>query len=122
MSGAGCSELRLGKPAKVAIAPSDGSAGDAGLKVNFVKNNLTAIIIWVVVIGAAFAYAWWKGYLLRLSNYVALTREELRKCTWPTWEELKGSTVVVTISIALLGIFCYVVDTVFYYLVRLISA
>jgi preprotein translocase subunit SecE len=35
---------------------------------------------------------------------------------------LKGSTVVVTISIALLGIFCYAVDTVFYYLVRLISA
>jgi preprotein translocase subunit SecE len=73
------------------------------------------------MIGAAFAYAWYKGYLVRLSNYVAQTREELRKCNWPTWDELKGSTVVVTISIALLGGFCYVVDTVFYYLVRLIS-
>jgi preprotein translocase subunit SecE len=82
-----------------------------------VKNNLTPILVWVVVIGAAFAFAWWKGYLLRLSNYVALTREELRKCTWPTWDELKGSTLVVTISIVLLGGFTYAVDKVFQYLV-----
>ncbi len=74
-----------------------------------------------MVIGAAFAFAWYRGYLVRLANYVAQTREELRKCNWPTWEELKGSTVVVTISIALLGLFCYAVDTVFYYLVRWIS-
>jgi preprotein translocase subunit SecE len=86
-----------------------------------VKNNLTAIIIWVVIIGASFAYAWWKGYLVRLSNYVAQTREELRKCTWPTWDELKGSTVLVSVAIALLGLFTYGIDTVFYYLVRLIS-
>ncbi|HEX4264707.1 MAG TPA: preprotein translocase subunit SecE [Verrucomicrobiae bacterium] len=85
------------------------------------KNNLTAIIIWVVIIGASFAYAWWKGYLVRLSNYVAQTREELRKCTWPTWDELKGSTVLVSVAIALLGLFTYGIDTVFYYLVRLIS-
>jgi len=76
----------------------------------------------VVVIGGAFAYLWWKGYLTQLSNYVALTREELRKCAWPTWDELKGSSVVVAISIALLGLFTYGVDTVFYYLVRLISS
>jgi preprotein translocase subunit SecE len=86
-----------------------------------VKHNLTGILIWVAVIGAAFAYAWWKGYLVRLSNYVALTREELRKCTWPTWDELKGSTLLVTISIALLGGFTVLVDVVFQYLVRLIS-
>jgi len=78
-------------------------------------------VIWVVLIGGAFAYSWYKGYLVQLSNYVAQTREELRKCNWPTWDELKGSTVVVTISIALLGLFCYVVDTIFYYLVRWIS-
>jgi preprotein translocase subunit SecE len=86
-----------------------------------VKHNLTAILIWVVVIGALFALAWWKGYLLRLSTYVSLTREELRKCSWPTWEELKGSTVVVAITILLLGLFCYAVDTIFYHLVRLIT-
>jgi preprotein translocase subunit SecE len=37
----------------------------------------------------------------------------LRKCTWPTWDELKGSTVVVGISIVLLGAFTVMVDFVF---------
>ena len=85
------------------------------------KNNLTAIIVWVVIIGAAFAFAWWKGYLVRLSSYVEQTREEVRKCTWPTWDELKGSTVVVAIAIALLGVFCAAIDYIFAHLVRLIS-
>ena len=47
--------------------------------------------------------------------------DELYKCAWPTWDELKGSSVVVTLSIILMGLFCYLADTVFYYLVRLIS-
>ncbi len=64
----------------------------------------------MVVIGAIFAFLWTKGYLNRLVEYVKETREELRKCSWPTWEELKGSTIVVAISIALLGLYTFVVD------------
>lgn len=79
------------------------------------------ILIWVAIIGATFAYSWYKGYIAQLSDYVKLTREELRKCTWPTWDELKGSTLVVTISIVLLGVFTYAVDTAFFYIVRWIS-
>ena len=83
-------------------------------KQNIIVNiDLIVIGIWVVVIGIAFVFAWRKGYLLRLSNYVQQTREELRKCTWPTLEELKGSTVVVAIAIAILGAFTIVVDLVF---------
>ena len=44
------------------------------------------------------------------------TREELKKCSWPTWEELKGSTVVIMISIALLGAFTEVVDRILYFI------
>jgi preprotein translocase subunit SecE len=84
-------------------------------------NNLTKILIWVAVIGVVFAIAWWKGYLLQIANYVRLTREELRKCSWPTWDELKGSTVLVAISIALLGAFTFVVDLVFVQVVTWIS-
>ena len=87
---------------------------------NFVKHYLP-ILIWVVVIGAAFAFAWRKGYILSFRNYWNATVEELRKCAWPTWDELKGSTVIVTITIAAMGLFCYGVDTLFFYLVRLIS-
>ena len=74
-----------------------------------------------MVIGTTFAILWRKGYLLRFSNYIQATREELRKCTWPTWEELRGSTVVVVIAIALLGGFTVSVDFIFTLLVRWVT-
>ena len=73
-------------------------------------NSLTKTLIWVAVIGAAFAILWWQGQLKRLAAYVAETREELKKCTWPTWDELKGSTVVVSVAILLLGAFTVATD------------
>ena len=76
------------------------------------SQHLTTILIWVAVVGVVFALLWWKGYLVRLSNYVQHTKEELRKCTWPTWDELKGSTMIVAISIFLLGGFTVLVDQV----------
>ena len=72
------------------------------------------IIIWVVVIGALFGWLWRAGHLARFADYVKQTREELRKCSWPTWVELKGSTVVVFVSIVLLGGFIVAVDQIFF--------
>jgi preprotein translocase subunit SecE len=77
-------------------------------------NYYVTLGIWVVVIAAIFAFLWAKGYLQQLTSYVKETREELRKCTWPTWEELKGSTVVVAISIILLGGYTVIVDQVLF--------
>ena len=77
-----------------------------------------SILIWVAVLAVAFGFAWYQGYLVELRNYTMETREEMKKCTWPTWAELKGSTVVVMISIALLGLFTFLVDLVFATLVR----
>jgi len=77
-------------------------------------NDLTKILIWVVVVGAVFGLLWWQGQLQRITAYVAQTREELRKCTWPTWDELKGSTVVVIISVLLLSGFTMAVDWVLF--------
>jgi len=81
-------------------------------------SDLVKILIWVVLVGIAFAVLWYKGYLVRFATYVQQTREELKKCTWPTWDELKGSTVVVAISITLLGLFTVLVDLVFTFLAR----
>ena len=77
-------------------------------------NNWIHIAIWAVVIGALFGYLWWRGQVRRFAVYIQETREELKKCSWPTWEELKGSTVVIAISIALLGCFTVGVDLVLY--------
>jgi preprotein translocase subunit SecE len=73
-------------------------------------------LIWAVGMGAVFAYLWRQGQLKQVAAYVLETREELKKCSWPTWSELKGSTVVIAITIVLLGGFTVVVDLVFNYI------
>ena len=78
------------------------------------------LMIWAAIVGTAFAFAWKLGYLLRLSNYVDGTREELRKCSWPTREELKGSTILVIISVLMIGVFTAFVDLVVISAVRMI--
>jgi preprotein translocase subunit SecE len=87
-----------------------------------VNTDFVKLFVWVGIIGAIFAFLWYKGYLLRLTNYVHETREELKKCTWPSVDELKGSTVVVMVTIAILGGFTIGVDFVISLLVRLITS
>ena len=72
------------------------------------------IVVWAVAIGGLFAWLWRAGHLARFRDYVKATREELRKCSWPTWDELKGSTVVVTISIVILGGFTVAIDQILF--------
>ena len=81
-------------------------------------NDYLKLGIAVAVVGVIFIVLWRKGLLLRFSNYVQETKEELRKCTWPTWDELKGSTTVVMISIILLGAFTVIIDQVLFHLVH----
>ena len=71
-------------------------------------------MIWAAVISAVFGYLWWQGQIKLLAAYVLETREELRKCSWPTWDELKGSTLVIAVSIAAMGGFVYIVDQIFF--------
>ena len=75
--------------------------------------NTFWLVFWVVVVGGSFAYLWRTGQLARFAAYIQETREELKKCTWPSWDELKGSTVVVALSILLLGGFTVLADLVF---------
>ncbi len=77
------------------------------------------IIVWTVIVGGVFAWLWRSGQLVRFATYIRQTREELRKCTWPSWDELKGSTVVITISIIILGAYTVAVDQIFFRLFML---
>jgi preprotein translocase subunit SecE len=76
-------------------------------------SDLAKIGIWAAVIGAIFVVLWQKGYVRKLTDYWNQTWEELKKCSWPTWDELKGSTVIVVISVVILGVFTVGVDFVF---------
>jgi preprotein translocase subunit SecE len=82
-----------------------------------VKEYLS-LAIWALLVGATFAFLWYKGYLRRLADYVQETQQELKKCSWPTWDELKGSTWVVTVALALLAGFTVGMDVVVAFLVR----
>jgi preprotein translocase subunit SecE len=84
-------------------------------------NDYTKIGIWLGVLAVLFVFLWATGNLVRLRNYVLETREELRKCTWPSADELKGSTLLVAISILMLGAFTMAIDFVLVHLVRWMS-
>ncbi|HWV99338.1 MAG TPA: preprotein translocase subunit SecE [Candidatus Acidoferrum sp.] len=85
------------------------------------QNSYVWIIVWAAIVGGVFAWLWRAGHLARFAAYVEQTREELRKCTWPSWDELKGSTVVVSISILILGGFTMFVDFILSVVVRWIT-
>ncbi len=57
-----------------------------------------------------FGYLWAKGHLQAFRKYVMETREQLRKCTWPTRNELYQHTVVVLLSTLMMGVFTVLAD------------
>ena len=50
------------------------------------------------------------GWLDRIRVFFLQTREELLKCSWPNREELRGSTWMVLVAVALLGTFTFLAD------------
>ena len=86
------------------------------------NNFYIQLLIIVVAVAVVFGVLWRTGQLLRLTNYVQETKEELKKCTWPSRDELKGSTFVVLLSILSLGVFTVLIDLVLTFFVRGITA
>ena len=84
-------------------------------------NEYVKLGIWVLVVGGVFVFLWKKDYLRRFAAYVGETREELKKCTWPSLDELKGSTVVVVVSTLLLGLFTIFVDRLAFEFVKILT-
>ncbi len=46
---------------------------------------------------------------------------ELKKVTWPQPKEVKGTTVVVIVSVFFFGFYLYVVDVLFSHVIRFIQ-
>ena len=66
---------------------------------------------WAAVLGVAGFFA--AKHWARVRQFLMDVREELKKCTWPTWQELRESTVVVAVSVLMLGLFVFGADFVF---------
>ena len=67
-------------------------------------------IIGGVVLLAALYIAKKAGWLDRIRVFFLQTREELLKCSWPTREELRGSTWMVLVAVGMLGLFTFLAD------------
>jgi preprotein translocase subunit SecE len=79
-------------------------------------NLALAIGAGVAVLGAT-ALARWRqpvfGAAAKTARYLGEVRAEVRKVTWPGWDELRKSTVVIIIFIIVLGIVISLMDYVF---------
>ena len=57
---------------------------------------------------------------MRIGVYIKDSFDELfHKVTWPTWEELQNSSVVVAIASLIIALIIYLMDTVFSELMKL---
>ena len=111
-------ENRFGRKPNGGSNPSLSASFAERNGIDKIVSDTVKIVIWVVVIGGVFALLWKQGHIARFANYLRETREELRKCTWPTWDELKGQTALVAVAVLLLGAFTVAVDVVFAWLLN----
>ena len=56
----------------------------------------------------------------KIRKFFEEVRFEMKKVSWPTWEELRGSTYVVLSLSALLSIFLFIVDLILNQLIAII--
>jgi len=62
------------------------------------------------------------NWLTKTRQFISDTIEELHKCAWPGREELFESTIVVIVTILVLSVFVFAVDTVGQYLVKFLTS
>ena len=87
-------------------AVADANADNASVGVEFWS------VFWPALILAVFLILWRTGKVEAIKKYINETRDQLRKATWPTRDELKQHIVVVLLSSALLAAFTVAADFV----------
>ncbi len=58
--------------------------------------------------------------LKKIQNFFDSVVFEMKKVSWPTWQELKGSTIVVLMLSLILSVFLFLVDLILSKLVTVI--
>ena len=57
-----------------------------------------------------------RSWLGRVVDFLRDVQGEIRKVTWPTWDELKKATLVIVVFVAVLGFVIGVMDTALQFL------
>jgi preprotein translocase subunit SecE len=75
------------------------------------------IVVAVIVALAAGAALIWRQPLLafavKSSAYIREVRVEVRKVSWPTWDDLRKSTLVIIVIVVIVGAIIGLMDLVF---------
>ena len=53
-----------------------------------------------------------KDWTETAKQFYADTRSEMKKVSWPSRQEVIGTTVVVMVAVAIFGVYFFVVDTI----------
>ena len=79
--------------------------------------SLSLIVTAAVVLAAATALVIWREPALafgqRSSAFLQNVRSEMRKVSWPSMEDLRRSTLVITIIVIIIGILIGLMDWLF---------
>jgi len=79
--------------------------------------NVGLIVAAVLVLAAAVSLVLWRepvlGFAGRTATYLRDVRAELGKVTWPTWNDLRKSTIVIILFVIAIGIVIGILDWIF---------
>ena len=59
---------------------------------------------------------------MKIRSFIEDTMEEVKKCSWPTKDQLFESTLLVLIVLIVLTVFVAAVDQILFFFVRLLTA
>lgn len=72
---------------------------------------VVAIVLGVALVAALII---WRqpvfAFTQRSVAYIQIVRGEVRKVTWPTWDDLRQMTIVITIFVIIVGIIIGIMD------------
>jgi preprotein translocase subunit SecE len=76
------------------------------------------LYVWgAALVAAILALVIWRqpvlAFAARSNAFLKDVRAEVRKVSWPGWEDLRNSTVVITIIVIILGILIGIMDWLF---------
>ena len=62
------------------------------------------------------------GFFGKIRSFIERTMEEMRKCTWPTREQLLESTVLVLVVMAVSSAYIAGVDQILYHIITFLTS
>ena len=79
--------------------------------------NVGLIIIAALALAAVVSVVLWRqpvlGFAGRTVSYLREVRLELSKVSWPSWQELRKSTIVIILFVFAIGILIGIMDWIF---------